>query len=94
MQLTVDGYMGTVLLQYRVYIFQSLAIALHAVCIYEPLVRIFLNKFKVKENKVISLLNKNFLYFFILFKFLLKNLYDICIIIKYYYFIKKKKKIK
>ncbi|OUM69207.1 hypothetical protein PIROE2DRAFT_2908 [Piromyces sp. E2] len=50
MLLTVYDALCTTIMQYRIYIFQLVSISLQAVCIYEPLIRIVLDKFKEKEN--------------------------------------------
>ncbi|ORX61093.1 hypothetical protein BCR36DRAFT_408073 [Piromyces finnis] len=52
MELTINGYTFDFMVQYRIYIFQFLSLALHASCIYEPLIKILLDNFKEKESKL------------------------------------------
>jgi len=53
MQVVIRGKLGTTLTEYRPYIFQIFNITIHAMCVIEPLCRIYRSSHQEKKGKVI-----------------------------------------
>jgi len=50
MQLTIRGYLGDFIMEYRVYIFQIFSIVVHLMCVIIPLFKIYMSRFKKEDN--------------------------------------------